>query len=122
MEFQQITKAPTIIEKSPGCIQAALGILGDKWTPLLLGQLVDSPKTFGELELALGGISPRTLSARLEKLIHCSILEKDLYCKHPPRYRYELTKKGHELQNILTAMGDWGYKYHSKNSKKSAGW
>ena len=101
------------LEKREGCIQAALNILGDKWSPLLLGQLIASPKTFGELEVALGGISPRTLSARLEKMTDHNIVAKQLYCKHPPRYRYELTQKGRELQSILRAMGDWGDKYHN---------
>ncbi|NBU34214.1 transcriptional regulator [bacterium] len=101
------------LEKREGCIQAALNILGDKWSPLLLGQLIASPKTFCELETALGGISPRTLSARLEKMADHDIIAKQLYCKHPPRYRYELTNKGRELQSILKAMGDWGDKYHN---------
>lgn len=100
------------VEERPGCIAAALHILGDKWSPLLLGQLIESPKTFGELEDTLTGISPRTLSARLEKLIEHRIIEKRLYCEHPPRYMYHLTEKGQELQNILKAMADWGNKYH----------
>jgi len=100
------------VEKRAGCISAALNILGDKWTPLLLGQLIESAKTFGELEVVLAGISPRTLSARLDKLVENDIILKNLYCKHPPRYRYELTQKGKELQNILSAMGTWGDKYH----------
>ena len=100
------------IEKRSGCIQAALTILGDKWSALLLGQLIDSAKTFSELETLLTGISPRTLSARLDKLVDHRIVAKQLYCKHPPRYRYELTQKGLELQSILRAMSDWGDKYH----------
>ncbi len=100
------------VEKRPGCIKAALEILGDKWSPLLLGKLVESPYTFGELEDALSGISPRTLSARLEKLVQQRIIDKQLYCEHPPRYRYQLTQKGRELQDILIAMGDWGNKYY----------
>ena len=101
------------VEERPGCIAAALHILGDKWSPLLLGQLIESPKTFGDLEVALTGISPRTLSARLEKLTEHNIVEKRLYCEHPPRYLYHLTQKGQELQSILKAMADWGNKYHS---------
>lgn len=113
MSFTSADTAPcNKVEKRAGCIQAALNILGDKWSPLLLGQLIEGAKTFGELELYLGGISPRTLSARLEKLIENEIVHKNLYCKHPPRYRYELTEKGRELQSILKAMGDWGDKYH----------
>ena len=101
------------LERREGCIAAALAILGDKWSPLLLGRLIDGAKCFGELETALPGISPRTLSARLEKLQEHDIVVKSLYCEHPPRYRYELTQKGRELQNILKAMGDWGDKYHT---------
>jgi len=114
MSFATATTAVSAkVEKRKGCIQAALNILGDKWSPLLLGQLISGAKTFGELEVALGGISPRTLSARLEKMADHDIVNKTMYCKHPPRYRYELTDKGRELQNILKAMGDWGDKYHS---------
>ncbi len=101
------------VEKRPGCVKAALEILGDKWTPLLLGQLVDTGHTFCELESALDGISPRTLSARLERLAMHGIVAKHMYCEHPPRFRYELTKKGSELQDILHAMAEWGDKYHS---------
>lgn len=113
MSFASLGKAQiTTVEKRAGCIQAALNVLGDKWSPLLLGLLIEGPKTFGELELYLGGISPRTLSARLDKLEDHDIVAKSIYCKHPPRYRYELTGKGRELQSILKAMGDWGDKYH----------
>ena len=101
------------LERREGCIAAALEILGDKWSPLILGQLIAGAKCFGELESNLPGISPRTLSARLEKMQEHDIVAKVLYCKHPPRYRYELTQKGHELQTILKAMGDWGDKYHN---------
>ena len=102
------------LEDRPGCIQAALNILGDKWSPLLLGLLVEGGKTFGELESALTGISPRTLSARLDRLVENETIAKKMYCQHPPRYRYELNQKGIELQGILKAMGDWGNKYHSE--------
>jgi DNA-binding HxlR family transcriptional regulator len=99
------------IEKRAGCIQAALQILGDKWSPLLIGQLVKNPRTFGELELALAGISPRTLSARLDMLEAEKVIEKVLYCKHPPRYKYHLTSKGNDLLAILSKMAAWGDRY-----------
>lgn len=99
------------LESRPGCIQTALRIVGDKWSPLLLGQLIESDKTFGELELELAGISPRTLSQRLDMLEGESIIEKKQYCKHPPRYKYGLTSKGSELQLALKQLADWGAKY-----------
>ena len=101
------------VEKKAGCIQAALCILGDKWTPLLVGQLVTEPMTFGDLETMLAGISPRTLSARLDKLQEDGIVTRAQYNAHPPRYRYHLTEKGQELKQILTKMAEWGEKYTS---------
>lgn len=102
----------TSIEEKPGCIQSALCILGDKWTPLLLSELVQRDLTFSDLEKSLEGISPRTLSNRLDKLLHEEIIQKILYCEKPKRYRYSLTKKGNELQTVLRKMAEWGEKYH----------
>lgn len=113
MAFDTVKPQCNKIESRPGCIQAALEILGDKWTPLLLGQLVSGQKTFGELESMLTGISPRTLSARLDKLLEEKIVVKNQYNAHPPRYKYDLTQKGKDLQDAIKQMAEWGEKYHS---------
>jgi DNA-binding HxlR family transcriptional regulator len=100
-----------IHEKRPGCIQSALSIIGDQWTGLLVRELTECPKTFSELQNALTGISPRTLSQRLDKLSHEQIIEKDLYCPRPPRYKYRLTQKGSELKEVIQKMSEWGERY-----------
>lgn len=94
-----------------GCISSALATLGDKWTGLIIKELVPGAKCYSELELALTGISPRTLSARIDKLLDNKVIDKELYCDHPPRHKYALTKKGAELEEILSAMAEWGSKY-----------
>jgi DNA-binding HxlR family transcriptional regulator len=104
------------IEKKPGCIKTALGIVGDKWSPLIVNELNESPITFSILEKNLEHISPRTLSQRLEKLQVEGIIFKQEYCEHPPRYNYGLTKKGKELKSVLVAMADWGNKYYREQS------
>ncbi len=96
------------VESKPGCIQAALRVIGDKWTPFLVARLVGTARTFGELELLLPGISPRTLSARLKKLEDERIVERVQYEDRPPRYKYALTAKGKELTDILMHMAKWG--------------
>lgn len=101
------------LESRPGCIKSALEVLGEKWTALILGSLSEQTHTFSDLEELVSGINPRTLSKRLDKLAAEKIICKQLYNNHPPRYRYELTEKGRELQNVLIAMADWGDKYHS---------
>lgn len=103
------------IESRPGCIQSALEIVGDKWTPLILRELAESAKTFGAIEDALH-LSPRTLSQRLDKLEITGIINKQIYCQKPPRYKYSLSSKGQELLDILRAMADWGEKHHTSSN------
>ncbi len=99
------------VENKPGCITSALNIIGDKWTALIVRDLTAQPKTFSELETSLEHISPRTLSQRLDKLEKEKIVLKRLYCEHPPRYRYDLTQKGRDLESVLQKMADWGERY-----------
>lgn len=101
------------IERKPGCIESTLRIIGDQWTALLLRDLSLAPCTFSQLESSLKSISPRTLSQRLEHLLQQGIIEKQLYCPHPPRYQYALTKKGIELEDVLEKMAEWGEKYQA---------
>lgn len=101
----------TSIEQHPGCINTTLRIIGEKWTALILKELTSGPKTFSEIETLMAGISPRTLSQRLDKLEQESIVIKKIYCQHPPRHTYELTAKGQELESVLRKMAEWGAKY-----------
>ena len=101
---------PKELQKA-GCIAKALDILGDKWTPLLIRELTLCPQTFSDLEKLLVGISPRTLSQRLSRLVDEDIVDKRMYCEHPPRYSYQLTPKGRDLQTILQDMARWSAKH-----------
>ncbi len=101
------------IERRVGCIAASLKIVGDKWTALILRDLASGTKRFGELQTSLTGISPRTLSQRLESLTERGIITKQAFAEMPPRVEYSLTQKGHDLMPILRAMADWGLKHHN---------
>ena len=96
---------------TPCNIEKALDVIGDKWTALILNQLSGEPCCFSALEKSVEGISPRTLSQRLEMLQEEKILEKVLYCERPPRHNYALTAKGKELSSVLAQMADWGKRY-----------
>ena len=97
----------------PNCqnIATCLEVIGDKWSGLLIRQLTTGPKRFGVLQEGLHGISPRTLSQRLDSLEAKGIISKKAYAEAPPRVEYALTKKGADLVPILRAMGEWGAKY-----------
>lgn len=100
------------IEPRIGCIAAALRIVGQKWTALIIRDLYDCPKRFGELEKSVAGINPRTLSQRLDALERYGIVTKHIFAEVPPRTEYTLTDKGRDLVPILRQMASWGDKYH----------
>jgi DNA-binding HxlR family transcriptional regulator len=107
---------PTAIEISAlephiGCIASAMEIIGNKWTALILRDLASGPKRFGELERSLEGISPRTLSQRLDDLAAHGIISRKSFAEVPPRCEYSLTSKGDDLVPILRQMAVWGEKY-----------
>lgn len=99
-------------ESKPGCIKAALEIIGDKWSPLVLKEIAEQgPRRFSDIATALSGLSPRTLSQRLERLEADGIIVKTVYCERPIRHEYSLTEKGTDLMSVIVAMGRWGEKY-----------
>jgi len=101
------------LERKDGCIATAMQIIGAKWTALILRDLYDGQKRFGELERSLAGVSPRTLSQRLNDLEHCGIISKQSFAEAPPRTAYSLTEKGQDLVPVLQQMAAWGDKYYA---------
>lgn len=98
---------------TPICIQTTLKIMGDKWTAKILHELSVNVTTFSALESSLESISPRTLSQRLDMLERENIVVKQQYCEHPPRFKYVLTPKGVELQEVIVKMAEWGGRYYA---------
>jgi DNA-binding HxlR family transcriptional regulator len=93
-------------------IARTLDIVGDRWTMLILRDLVlDGPRKFQDLEQSLSGISPNTLSARLKTLEESGIVERRFYTDHPPRAEYLITGKGLELRPILRTLKTWGERH-----------
>ncbi|HSX52746.1 MAG TPA: helix-turn-helix domain-containing protein [Patescibacteria group bacterium] len=96
-----------------GCVASCLGVLGHKWTGLILTELTTGPKRFSQLERTLKGISPRTLAQRLDDLVEYKIVSKASFAEVPPRIEYTLTKKGEDFIPVLEQMAAWGTKYPS---------
>lgn len=92
-----------------GCAVAATAeIVATKWTPLIVHDLSEGPRRFMQLEHSCPGISPRTLSERLDMLERQGVLLRRSYPESPPRVEYELTDKGRALLPIIRAMRKFG--------------
>jgi DNA-binding HxlR family transcriptional regulator len=93
-----------------GCAVAATAeVIATKWTPLIVHDLSEGPRRFMQLEHACPGISPRTLSERLDTLERQGILIRRSYPESPPRVEYELTDKGRALLPIIREMRKFGH-------------
>ncbi len=106
------TSNSSLVEPKIGCIAACLHVLGDKWTGLILRDLTTGPQRFTQLQSSLEGISPRTLSQRLDSLQEHGIITKQSFHEVPPRVEYTLTAKGQDFIPVLKAMATWGDKYY----------
>ncbi len=89
----------------------ALDIAGDRWTLLVVRDLLRGRHTFKELLAADEGIPTNILADRLKKMEEAGLIEAKPYQDKPVRWRYELTAKGRDLGHVLGAMARWGKKH-----------
>jgi len=89
-------------------VAATAELVATKWTPLIVHDLSEGPRRFMELEKACPGISPRTLSERLDMLERQGVVIRRSYPESPPRVEYELTDKGKALLPIIREMRRFG--------------
>jgi DNA-binding HxlR family transcriptional regulator len=91
-------------------VAKTLKIIGSKWTMLILHNLFEGKKRFGELQRALGTVSPKTLSQRLQELEKDGIITRTVFTEIPLHVEYNLTQKGLTLKKIFKDLADWGEK------------
>jgi DNA-binding HxlR family transcriptional regulator len=89
-------------------VAATAELVATKWTPLIVHDLSEGPRRFMQLEHACPGISPRTLSERLDMLERQGVVVRRSYPESPPRVEYELTDKGKALLPIIREMRRFG--------------
>ena len=90
-------------------------LIGDKWKVLILRDLMDGTKRFGELKKSIGTVSQKVLTAQLRDMEEKGLLTRKVYAEVPPRVEYTLTETGYSLKPILDAMWTWGADYQTKN-------
>jgi DNA-binding HxlR family transcriptional regulator len=107
-------ETPSVLDYESGnCnIAAALSVLGEKWTFLVLRETFYGIRRFDDMHRRTG--APRqVLSARLVHLVDAGILQKVPYREtgQRPRYEYRLTEKGMDLFPVIVGLLAWGDKY-----------
>ena len=100
-----------VTRRSTCPVACALDFAGDRWTLLIVRDLLRGRDTFGKLASSDEGIPTNILSDRLKKMEAAGLIESKPYQERPVRYSYALTEKGRDLTEVLTALARWGKKH-----------
>jgi DNA-binding HxlR family transcriptional regulator len=92
-------------------IASTLDLVGDKWSLLVVRDLLHGKQTYGELVESPEGIPTNILADRLRRLEAAGVIARSAYQARPVRYAYMLTEKGRELGAILLALVQWGKRH-----------
>lgn len=92
-------------------VSRTLDVLGDRWSLLVVRDLMRGKRRFAEFLDSKEGIPTNTLTDRLKRLVRAGIVVRQRYSEHPPRVEYVLTPKGEDLRPMIRAMVDWGVQH-----------
>jgi len=86
-------------------------LLDERWTLLVIRELLSGSRRFNELRRGLPRMSPTLLSKRLHQLARAGVLERRTEGADGAGVEYVLTEAGHELRPVIEALGAWGTRW-----------
>lgn len=95
-------------------VRATLALLGQKWVPHIVHELMGGTRRFNELAHNVGGCNSRTLRDRLKNLESLDVVSRNIVAVMPPWVEYKLTPKGAQLGAALLELERWGVAYMSE--------
>lgn len=109
-------KTESSAKELPACpVETTLTLISDKWKVLILRDLLQGTKRFGELKKSIGHVSQKVLTSQLRQMEDSGLLTRKIYAEVPPRVEYTLTDVGYSLKPIMDAMWAWGEEYKRRN-------
>ncbi len=99
-------KQPTICPK----FEKAISLLSQRWTALVIYQLLEGPQRFNEIQSSIG-ISGKVLSDRLKELEHQGLVKREVIPETPVIIEYSLTERGHSIEPILREIEKWSQEW-----------
>ncbi len=102
---------PVDHDRSDCPLACALDLLGDRWTLIVVRDLLRGHRRFGDFLASPEGIPTNILAERLKRLEQAELLAKTVYQENPVRHEYAPTAKCRDLKPILVAAAQWGNKY-----------
>ena len=102
MELKELPKCP---------VEPTLALIGEKWKILIIRDLRNGTKRFGELKKVCSGISQKVSTTNLRSMEDAGLVTRKVFPQVPPRVEYTLTDVGYSLAPVLNAMASWGTDY-----------
>ena len=104
-----------MIRELPACpAETTLLLISDRWKVLIVRDLMDGTKRFGELKKSIGNVTQKVLTANLRSMEDNGLLTRKVYAEVPPKVEYTLTETGYSLKPVLDSMIAWGFAYKEK--------
>src|SRR4030081_3923121 len=91
-------------------IASALAVVGERWSLLVMRDILFGRRRFGEIKRSLG-VAPNILSDRLQQLVEHGLLERRPIGEHGESHEYVPTAKGLDVSPVLSALMQWGDAY-----------
>ncbi len=105
------------LSESANCLaELTVRMISDQWKVLIIQNLMNGTKRFGELKKDLGTITQKVLTSNLKAMEKNGLLIRKVYAQIPPKVEYSLTSLGYSLKPVLDSMTEWAEEY-TKNMK-----
>jgi DNA-binding HxlR family transcriptional regulator len=101
-------------------MQLTMEVLGGKWKLLILWQLQQGTKRYGELRSAIEDITHKMLTQQLRELESDGIVHREVFHVVPPKVEYSLTETGRRLLPVLASMAEWADMFRIEDEPKKA--
>src|SRR5829696_10256739 len=92
-------------------VAGALDLVGDRWTLLVVRDLLRGKRRYGDLAASAERIPTNILADRLRRLEQAGLVERRQYSERPPRYEYRLTRMGKDLAPAVRILAEWGLRH-----------
>jgi DNA-binding HxlR family transcriptional regulator len=92
-------------------VAGALDLVGDRWTLLVVRDLLRGKRRYGDLAASSERIPTNILADRLRRLERGGVVERVQYSARPPRFEYRLTSRGEDLRPAIGSLAAWGLQY-----------
>lgn len=92
-------------------VERTLGVIGGVWKTLLVRELFEGTRRYGQLRRMLPGVTHKVLTQQLRELALDGVVHREVYAEVPPRVEYSLTPLGRELAPLIEGMHAWGERF-----------